>query len=287
MTIDYYQIITETINKLFSSLFSSMDKSLYSLLDKSVFINSSILSDTFFDSMFNSKFGLPTIATSMLLGIFIYYCFRLYVAPFSGSYIEKPYQFLIKILIIAICINFSQFIFTEILDITSLITDIFRALGSSISGENISFNTLISSSIYIDESAEIYNFFSFNGLLKSFFSFGLISLLFTYSIRYLLIKLLILLFPFVLLSLSTNSTSWIFKSWLRAFFSLLFVQIFIVLILTLLFSLHVKNNDLFSQISYISTIFVLTKSNFYIKELFGGISTDLSTNLLNFKNMFK
>lgn len=287
MQIDYSQIIIETINKLFSTLFSSLDKSLYSLLDKTVFINNSILSDSFFNSIFDSKYGIPFIANAMLLGVFIYYCSKLYLAPFSGNYVEKPYQFLTKILIIAICINFAQFICKEILDIASILTDIFRSLGSSISGEEISFRTLVLSSIYIDNSSEIYNIFSFNGMLKSFFSFGLINLLFSYSIRYILVKLLILLFPFSLLSLTTNSTSWIFKSWSRAFFSLIFVQIFIVLILTLLFSLNVKSNDLFSQISYISTIFILTKSNSYVKELLGGISMEMNTNLFNLRNIFK
>ena len=287
MQVDYSQIIIETINKIFAELFSSMDKSLYRLLDKTVFVSDSILADSFFTNIFNSKYGIPAIANSMLLGIFIYYCFKLYMAPFSGSYIEKPYQFLTKILIITICINCSSFICKEILGINSIITDILRSLGSSISGHEISFNELISSSIYIDESSEIYNFFSFNGLLKSFFSFGLISLLFSYTVRYILIKVFILLFPFSLLSLSINSTSWLFKSWARSFLSLLLVQNFIVFILTLLFSLTVQSHDVFSQISYISTIFILSKCNYYIKEIIGGISTDIGTNLLNFKNLFK
>ena len=102
-----------------------------------------------------------------------------------------------------------------------------------------------------------------------------------------LIKILILLFPFALLSLVTTSTSWIFKSWFRTFFSLIFVQIFIIFVLILLFSLNINTSDIFSQISYISTIFILTKSNSYIKELLGGISTDLNYNILNFKNLFK
>lgn len=287
MQINYSQIIIDTINELFTTLFSSLDKSLYSLLDKTVFVDSSIISDSFFNSIFDSKYGLPFIANSMLIGFFIYYCSKLYLAPFSGNYVERPYQFLTKALIIAICISFSQFICKEILDITSILTDIFTSLGSSISGEEISFSTLISGSIYIDESSEIYNIFSFNGMLKAFCSFGLVNLLFSYSIRYILVKVLILLFPFALLTLTTSSTSWIFKSWYRTFFSLLFVQFFIILVLTLLFSLNVKSNDLFSQISYISTIFILSKSNSYVKELIGGISTEVNANLFNLKNLFK
>lgn len=287
MQVDYSQIIIETLNKLFSTLFSSLDQSLYSLLDKTVFINDSILSNSLFNSIFDSQFGLPFIANSMLLGFFIYYCSKLYIAPFSGSYVENPYQFLTKTLIIAICINSSLFICKEILNIFSIITDILRSLGLSVCEIEISFNTLISQSFYVNQSLEIYNIFSLSGLLKSFFSFGLINLLFSYSIRYILIKVLILLFPFSLLSLTTNSTSWIFKSWYRAFFALLFVQIFIVLILILLFSLNVNSNDTFTQISYISTIFILTKSNSYVRELLGGISTQINTSLFNFKNLLR
>lgn len=284
---DYSQIIIETINKLFSTLFSSLDESLYSLLDKTFFIDDSILSDSFFNSIFNSSYGLPAIANSMLIGIFLYYCFKLYLAPFSGNYIEKPYQFITRVLIIALCINSSLFICKEILNISATFADILRSLGSSISGKEISFNTLISASIYIDESSDIYNLFSFNGLLKSFFSFGLLNLLFSYFIRYILIKVFILLFPFALLSLTTKSTSWLFNSWVRSFFSLLFVQVFIILILTILFSLNVQSSNLFSQISYISTIFILTKANHYIKELIGGISTDIQSNIFSLKNIFK
>jgi len=156
-----------------------------------------------------------------------------------------------------------------------------------LTGKEISFNTLLSSSTYVIENSNNFNFFSFDGILKSFFTFGLINLLFSYSIRYILIKILILLFPFALLSLVTTSTSWIFKSWFRTFFSLIFVQIFIIFVLILLFSLNINTSDMFSQISYISTVFILTKSNSYIKELLGGISTDLNYNILNFKNLFK
>ena len=279
MQTDYTQTIIDTINKIFSMLFSSLDLSIYSLLDKTVFINSSIVNDKFFSLAFNSSFGLSIIANALLAGFFIYYCFKLYMAPFSGSYVEKPYQFLTKVLIIAICISFSQFLCSEFLSIIDILTDILKSFGMQLTGKEISFNTLLSSSTYVIENSNNFNFFSFDGILKSFFSFGLINLLFSYSIRYILIKILILLFPFALLSLVTASTSWIFKSWFRTFFSLIFVQIFIIFVLILLFSLNINTSDMFSQISYISTVFILTKSNSYIKELLGGISTDLNYNI--------
>ena len=284
--IDYSKIIIETINELFSTLFSSLDNSLYSLLDKSIFINEEIVSDSFFNSIFNPTFGLPAIADAILIGFVIYYCFKLSMSQFSGTNIEKPYQFLTKVLLIAICINCSSFICEKILGLNNLVTDALRELGQTVSGQEISFNNLIEKSIYINTSQE-FNLFSFDGLLKSFFSFGLINLLFSYSIRYIMIKIFIILCPCALLSLATCSSSWFFKSWLRTFLSLLFVQSFIAIILTLLFSLNVKASDVFSQISYISTIFILTKANNYIKELIGGLSLDIGTNISSLLRLFK
>lgn len=276
-----------TINEIFSTLFSSLDKSLYSLLDKSVFVNEEILSDSFFNTIFQSSFGLPTIANAILIGFVLYYCFRLSFSQFTGNRIEKPYQFLGKVIVISICINFSTFLCEELLKINGLFTDSIRMLGNAVTKQDISFNNLITSSIYLTNSTNSFNLFSLEGMLKSFFSIGLISLLFSYSIRYILIKLFVLLSPFALLSLVNSSTIWFFKSWMRTLFSLLFVQVFISLILVLLFSLNIKSSDLFSQISYISTIFMLTKANGYIKELIGGISLDINANILNIKNLFR
>lgn len=276
-----------TINEIFSTLFSSLDKSLYSLLDKSVFINEEILSDSFFNTIFQSSFGLPTIANAILIGFVLYYCFRFSFSQFTGNRIEKPYQFLGKVIVISICINFSTFLCEELLKINGLFTDSIRMLGNAVTKQDISFNNLITSSIYLTNSTNSFNLFSLEGMLKSFFSIGLISLLFSYSIRYILIKLFVLLSPFALLSLVNSSTIWFFKSWMRTLFSLLFVQVFISLILVLLFSLNIKSSDLFSQISYISTIFILTKANGYIKELIGGISLDINANILNIKNLFR
>lgn len=276
-----------TINEIFSTLFSSLDKSLYSLLDKSVFVNEEILSDSFFNIIFQSSFGLPTIANAILIGFVLYYCFRLSFSQFTGNRIEKPYQFLGKVIVISICINFSTFLCEELLKINGLFTDSIRMLGNAVTKQDISFNNLITSSIYLTNSTNSFNLFSLEGMLKSFFSIGLISLLFSYSIRYILIKLFVLLSPFALLSLVNSSTIWFFKSWMRTLFSLLFVQVFISLILVLLFSLNIKSSDLFSQISYISTIFILTKANGYIKELIGGISLDINANILNIKNLFR
>ena len=82
--IDYSQIIVDTINELFSTLFSSIDNSIYSLLDEITFINESILSDKLFDKALNSIYGLTSVANALLVGFVIYYCSRLMLSHFIG-----------------------------------------------------------------------------------------------------------------------------------------------------------------------------------------------------------
>ena len=64
------------------------------------------------------------------------------------------------------------------------------------------------------------NLFSLDGLIKSVLSVSLLSLVFSYSLRYIFVKVFILLAPFAILSLCLQNTSWFFKAWFRNLFSL-------------------------------------------------------------------
>ena len=70
--------IIETINNIFSSLFSSVDNNLYSILDDIVFIKSDILKDKFINSIFGTPTtsGLLLISNSLLIGFALYYIIR-------------------------------------------------------------------------------------------------------------------------------------------------------------------------------------------------------------------
>lgn len=285
--IDYSQIIIETLNKLFSGLFSSIDNSIYSMLDHITFISENIFEDKLLKSILNPFSGIIIIANSLLVGFVIYYCFRLMLSYYSGNGIEKPNQFLVKAIICAICINYSLFFCTEIIKINNLISDSFCQLGYNICKKEISFNTLILETNNFINLENNFNIFSFNGLLKSSISIGMINLLFSYSIRYILIKILILLSPFAILSLIMQATSWVFKIWLRTFISLLLLQSFVALILLIIFMINISVTDILSQISYISALFILSKANSYIKEIFGGVSTDFNANISYIKSLLK
>lgn len=284
------QTILDTINQILGNLFSSIDNSMYEILDKITFIDTDILNNSVFTKIFgtSSANGVILIANSLLLGFAIYYCFKLLYAQFVSIQIESPYQFIFKLLIFGISINFSYFICENFIYINSLISSSIREIGNNILHQNISFSSLIqnlNSVIIVEDNS--FNLFSFDGLLKSFISISLFNLLFSYALRYIMIKVFILLTPFALLSLINHSTSWFFKTWFRSVLSLLLLQSLIAIILLIIFSLKLNISDTFSKLMYIGGIYALTKANSYMQHLFGGISTDISTNFSLMKNMIK
>ena len=273
------QTIIDTINSIFSNLFSSIDNNLYSILDRLLFIDEDILKESFLENLLGNSVSksLLIIANSLLFGFLLYYCFKLLLSHFSYVELEKPHQFIFKLLIFGVCLNSSYFICEKILYINNLISSSICEVGKNIFGVNISFSELIlklNSIISIEKNT--FNIFSVDGIIKSFISFGLFNLLFSYALRYVLIKVFVLITPFAILTLINQSTSWFFKTWLRSFFSFLLLQSFVSIILLIIFSLNFDSNDLFSKFLYIGGIYALSKANSYIRELIGGISTDIS-----------
>lgn len=276
------EVIINTINSLLGSLFSSIDNSVYDTLDSLAFLDTSILNDSFFERTFGqgSNSGLLFIANSLLTAVCIYYCFKLIYSHFTGIQIERPYQFVFKLLIFGIFINCSFFICELFIYFTSLISDAIRGIGSNLLGEEICFSNLIENlNSVVTTDANSLNVFSFDGLLKSLMSIGFISLLFTYSLRFIMVKVLLLLTPFALLTLINNSTAWFFKAWLKIFLSLLFIQPFISIILLIVFALDFNSPDVTSKILCVGAMYALMRANTYVTSFVGGISTNVSSNL--------
>ncbi len=284
------QIIIDTINTILGNLFSSIDNSLYSLLDDITFINSDILNDKNFEYIFGTSTsnGILLIANSLLLGLILYFAIRYLLSHFTYSQIERPHSFLLKLVICGICMNCSYFLLSQFLDIFSNVSLSIRNLGESLFNKNICFSELIldiNTNISVDTSS--IDIFSLDGLIKGTISFSLLSLVFSYSFRYVLIKIFILICPFAILSNSLTSTSWFFKSWFKNLFSLLFIQIIVSIILLILFSIDYSSTNLFSKFIYIAGLYALIKANSFVRDFLGGISTDISQNVNNFSKFFK
>lgn len=277
--------IADIINELFGNIFSSIDNSIYELLDKITFIDSSIIDNTSFSKLFGDKSteGILLICNALILGIIIFYATNYLFSHLTYSKIQTPSQFIFKCVIFIGIMNESLWICSQIINIISLISSSIQYIGEQILGEEISFMNFIkkiNDTIYT--SSFILSITSFEGIIKSVTSIGFITLIFSYALRYIMIQIFVLLSPFVFLCLINDRTEWIFKSWIKAFISLLLEQVLIALILLLAFSMEFTSNDTLSQIIYIGIIYALMKANTYMYMLFGGITTSITNNFSMF-----
>ena len=273
------QTIIDTINTIFETLFASIDNNLYSVLDQITFISSDILNDQNFEKLFGTSTsnGILLIANSLLLGFILYYGFKYLMSHITYHRVDSPFGFIMKVVLFGICMNFSFFIIEIILDLNSYISLAIRELGKDLFGKEICFSELISTintNIAVDTSS--LNIFSVDGLIKSTLSISLLSLVFSYSLRYIMVKVFVLLAPFAFISLSLDATSWFFKSWLKNLFSLLFIQIIVSLVLLILFSLDYSATNLFNKFVYVGGIYALIRANTFVRQFIGGVSTNVS-----------
>lgn len=287
-TINLTDAIKQSLNDIFSNLFSSIDNNIYSLLDNLTFINTNIIEEPAINKLLgeNISEGILLICNALVFGFILYYAINYLFSHLTYTRIQNPPQFIFKCIIFIGLMNSSLWICKEIINIVSLITDLIKSLGHSTFGSAISFSNLIdkiNSTIYVSNSE--FNIISFDGIIKSFSSIGLINLLFTYSLRYIMVQVFILISPFAFLCLITNNSEWFFKSWIKNFISLLLVQILISLILCLAFSLNFDSNSNFSKLLFIGIIYALSRANSYMQQIFGSISTDISTGISSIKNL--
>lgn len=282
---DIPNTIINTINTIFQNLFSSIDTKLYEVLDDLAFISADILQDRYFNNIFGTSTtsGILLISNSLLIGIVIYFSIKFLMSSFTYSKIETPIQFIFKLLIFGICMNSSYFIVEEIIKLNFNISLAIRGLGEDLFGKNICFSNLIYSiNSSIAENSEL-NVFTLDGIITGTITMSLLNLVFSYSIRYVMVKIFVLLSPFAFLSLCLESTSWFFKAWIRNLFSLLFIQIIISILLLIIFSMDYSSKDLLTKYIYIGAIYCLIKVNSMVREFIGGISTDIQNNMQGLK----
>ena len=282
------QVIIDTINTIFENVFSSIDNNLYSLLDQLTFINSDILTDTYFQDILgtSASSGILLIANTLLFAFILYYSIKYLLSHLTYDKIDKPSSFFIKMVLYAICMNSSFFIVEIFIDLMSNISLVIRSIGEDLFQESICFSSLITTiNTNISVNMSSLNIFTIDGLIKGILSVSLLNLVFTYSLRYIFVKVFILITPFAFLSLILSTTSWFFKAWLKNLFSFLFIQIIVSIILLLMFSVDFSNADLFSKFIYVGGMYGLIKANSLVRDFIGGVSTTVAQSVKNFTNL--
>lgn len=269
--------IITTINTILQNLFSSIDNNLYEILDDITFISSDIINESYFENILGTSAsnGILLIANSLLFGFILYYSIKYLFSHFTYNQIETPTQFIFKCIIFCICINCSYFFIEQILNITEYLTLAIRSIGEDLFNKNICFSELILDiNSFISVNTSSLDIFSLDGIIKATLTMSLLNLVFSYSFRYVMIKIFILLTPFAFLSLLLQNTSWFFKAWTRNLFALLFIQIIVSIVLLLLFSLDYSSGGLIVKFIYIGALYSLVKANSFVREFVGGVSTN-------------
>lgn len=142
--INLAEVITTTINTILQSLFSSIDTTLYSVLDDIVFIDESIVQNSFFEKMLgSSNNNILLISNSLLIAFLLYYSVQLFISFYSSKTVERPYQFLFKFLLIAIFMNSSFFFCEKLIFFISTLSLAIRNIGENIFHSNICFSSII------------------------------------------------------------------------------------------------------------------------------------------------
>lgn len=273
-TVNLTSLICDSLNTIFFKIFSSIDNTVYSSLDNLLFIHSDVLKDSKFQQLLGTDTtnGLLLIANSLIFGIILFFIFHFAISHLTYSRIDSPYQFIFKCVIFIACMNSASWICEKIIDLISLFSDSICEIGYSITGYEIQFSNLIdhiNSNLY--PSLETFDIFTFDGILKLCSTIGIIYILFTYSVRYMLCKILILISPFAFMSLICNRFDGFFKGWLKQFLILLSMQIFVSLVFVLGFSLEFYAGNTISKLIYFAMIVVIAKCHYRIKELFQDI----------------
>ena len=279
--------LLDSINSIFSSLISSINSNIYTILDDLLFINTGIFDDSSLSNLLGSSptTGIIYICNSLIYGFVLYYSLSLLLSHLTFVQVQRPSSFIFKILLCVIAINSCWIICYSAIFVNSCITSLIRNVGENLFNTEICFTTLIenlNSTLYTETT---FNLFTFDGLIRAFISIGFVNLAISYSLRYIMIRVFILICPFAILSLSIDKFSWLFKAWFKIFLSLLFLQILVAFILLITFSLQYDPNDIFSQLTYIGSIYALIKANSFLKEFMGGLTTDVNFGMTTIKNL--
>lgn len=285
---NFPEIASNLISSLVNSLLTSLDSNVFSVLDELAFIKTDSISDTYFNSFFTKQFNIITLSEALLFGFLLYYAISYLFSFLTCSHFQKPLSFVSRLFFSALLIHFSLPICEKIIDFFYLISSILRTLGSYLFSFELSFSILYDkiSKLFFSNLTLPFKFFSFDGILKSFLSFGFVNLLFTYSIRFIFIKILVLLSPIAFLSLCLDQSTWIFKIWLKNFIAQLFTQVIICIVLLIIYSLDSFSNPTIVKLLYIASVVCLMKASSFVKEFSSGFTSDVSSSFSSIKNMF-
>lgn len=271
------QDILNNLNIIAEKLFKSVETQVFKTLDDIVIIGTDILKteplkNIFFESKVN---GLIIIANSLILFFFIYYVLSNLIIMYNGNKVSNMYSFVIRIIFVTILVNSSYYICEQVLNILELFTNSIDIFAKDLAGQSVSFVNLKETIISINDFMKS-DVLSLDGIIKGMISFGAISVLINFSIRYVTVIFLVIISPFALVSLASDLSVEFFKTWIKLFFTNLLVQI-VVKLFILIPLMYKHTNSVMYKIILVGTIYLIYKINNFSKEIFIKFSSQIKS----------
>lgn len=264
--------LLNSINILLEKIYKSVEVNVYELLDKLVTISSDILKQEPLKHIFDDETGVVFVASSLILFYVVQYIFTKLIAMYNGNNPENVFKFILRIIITVVIASSSKYICEIILQLNEIFTNIITSIGENISNHEISFAGFGEVVTDLQKYMSSDNL-GIDGLIKGFISFGAITLLINYSVRYVTIMFCILVMPFVIMFSITPLTRGIFNSWVKICIVNLSQQWIVKLLLIIPLSFKEVNSDIF-KIIILGTIYLLYKINVFSKEFLGNITAE-------------
>lgn len=264
--------LLNSINILLEKIYKSVEGNVYELLDKLITISADILNKEPLKYIFEDEYGVVFIATSLILFYVVQYIFMKLIAMYNGNNPENIFKFILRIIITVAIASSSKYICEVVLEINETFTSIISSIGENISKQEISFVGFGEVVTDLEKYMSSDNL-GIDGMIKGFISFGAITLLINYSVRYVTIIFCILVMPLAIMFSITLSTRGIFNSWLKICIVNLSQQWIVKLLLIIPLSFKQVDTDIF-KIVVLGTIYLLYKINVFSKEFLGSITSE-------------
>lgn len=261
------QDIISVINTLAQNIFSAVDGELFDILDSLVIIDKKILLIEPIEKLsFKAEdSSIIILALSFITMFTICFGIRRLISMYSAQSSKHTVKFILRVVICTIFMTSSYFLIETVLDINMLFGDILKNIGEDVTGKEISFITLKELVLELEKDMTD-SAISLDGAIKGLISFGVISLLFTFAIRYVTIVFLIIITPIAIMLAINDSTFNIFVKWCKLLFINLFVQNIVIVIITIPLCMEDTDSIIFKVI-LVGSIYILYKIKTFSNDL--------------------
>lgn len=265
--------ILNSLNIIAEKLFKSIEGQVYKILDDIICITPDILKEEPIKNIFTNKVnGIIIIANALIIFFVIHYMIKQLISMYNGQKIENTYFAISRLIIVCIFVNNSYFICEQILGLFSNLSDAVNMFGKEVCKQEVSFVNLKETILSIDGFMKS-DLISVDGIIKGIISFGIVSILISFSVRYVTVIFLVIISPLAIMCASSNFTKGIFNSWSKMFVINMLIQIVAKLVLIMPLA-YKKVDSIMYKIILVGSIYTLYKIINFSKELFMKISEE-------------